>query len=284
MRMKDYSMQHKLNFSTFLVESKRLRFFDGPSDDVIEKIKTECSDIIELYKSRSKFIYRGEQVANKYGPNSIFIASIRDDRKPVEMDEKYHEEINSSMQRLALTAHRGNSIFCTTSTDDARSWGRVCVIFPKNGFKYTWFQNHNTEGYVFDDLNRGMRGVEQCYAAFQQVVVDSHNDATEAKEIVKRRNFGAAINHKFKDLFSMFGIDEDSRKLNSPETFREYLIDNMIIELEPFNKHLDRFLTRGGELLITGQEYYGVVLSILNAQTFSKLINDDSCPISKILK
>lgn len=277
--MKDYSMQHKLNFSTFLVESDRLRFIDDVTDETINKIKNECSDIINLYNTHSKFLYRGESIARKYGPKSIYAASIRTDRKPVEMDEEYHNEINDSLQRLGLTAHRGNSIFCTRNVSDARTWGRTCVIFPKNGFKYTWFANFDdSDSYVYDGLNRIMKLVETVFHLFIELTA-STSDPTEAKQLVR-----SSSNKAFKRLFSDFGID-DNGKILSPERFREYALDTLLSDFEPSSKQIEKFFSQRDELLIAGHGYYGVVIDGTNEPTSFKLItSDEEHPISKILK
>ena len=257
-----------MKFSDFLFESARLRKIN--KDTFIEDVQTECSDIIALLKTSQRALLRGE--AGARSTDGPFVASIRKNRKPVEMEDVRHHMFNAALQRNGLTAHRGNSIFCTTDAETASTWGAVCLILPKNGFKYTWFEDFSkaNEGYyVFDEINFKMSGIERSVDYFKQVIIDAGKKNVKlAKEIVATRNFGGGgpAGRTFKRQFQEYGLVETGDSLNDPSDFFDYLMDEFVNDLGATSKGINRFLNVNSEILITGVDYYGIPLGMNGAQ------------------
>jgi hypothetical protein len=58
------------------------------------------------------------------------------------------------VKEAGFTTLRGNSLFCNSSLNKADNWGKPYVIFPLNGFSYTYsakFSGMSAAGYTFAD-------------------------------------------------------------------------------------------------------------------------------------
>jgi len=93
-------------------------------DKFWKEIEVNCSDIISLYKTHNRLLYRGMK---RDGGIYFTKEQIRNDRK--------------SLNTHNLKALRSNSLFVTGDSDLAQYYGQPFIIFPKNGFNYTWFKN-----------------------------------------------------------------------------------------------------------------------------------------------
>ena len=100
-------------------------------------LEHECSDALSIAKSTGRFFYRGT-VDDMF---LIYKGRIRDNRMPTNTPREVQQRINDWMQHNGFRALRTNSLFVTTDLDQAKSYGTPFIIFPKNGFAFTWFQN-----------------------------------------------------------------------------------------------------------------------------------------------
>lgn len=117
--------------------------------NIVQKIKSECSDIIEIYKKHlfQFLLFRGLSSTNITDPKNLtfFTAEYPKNRLPRDSSPRVQEYLNKIFDSYECAANRSNSIFCTTSRMTARSYTNtsflpekfVSVIFPKNGFKFT---------------------------------------------------------------------------------------------------------------------------------------------------
>ncbi len=101
--------------------------------DMIEKIPDECSDILELYRSNRRVLFRG---SNSRG--SFYYDEPREDRRPSDSTPELQIAFDTYLASKGFTALRSNSAFCTNGYDHAAAYGLVSVVFPRNGFTYTW--------------------------------------------------------------------------------------------------------------------------------------------------
>lgn len=101
---------------------------------VTNYIKTRCSQILKLYKETDNYLYHGF----KDKMPLIFMGNPRDDRKPMDTDIELQKEADRKLKEAGFNALRSNSIFCTNRFKRASSYGEVYIIFPLNGFNYTY--------------------------------------------------------------------------------------------------------------------------------------------------
>ena len=107
---------------------------------LVQSIRDECKQILKLYASEpGRYLYRGsKRNVSMYKGVSQF------ERRPKDTDLTIHRNVVDAMINLGFTAHRGNSIFVTPSKHMARAFssvvlgGQVYIIFPIDGFDYSW--------------------------------------------------------------------------------------------------------------------------------------------------
>jgi len=110
-------------------------------------IESHCSQMLNAYRQAGSVLYRG--IRNTDDP--AIITNIRQDRKPVEMPPDAHKRLEKAYTLLGLKANRTNSIFCTSDSDTATDWGKLYVIFVKDGWSGTVFESVVDE-YVYDRI------------------------------------------------------------------------------------------------------------------------------------
>lgn len=102
---------------------------------VIELIKKHCSDILKIYQSTGQMLYRG----TKTNFGIAYIGTPRTERIPTSSNASINDAFNRAMEKLGYQARRDNSLFCSSSQSHAAGFGsNIYVIFPLNGFDYTW--------------------------------------------------------------------------------------------------------------------------------------------------
>lgn len=201
-------------------------------DDFINIVSTDCSEIISIYKQARGFIYRG--VRTNHG---AFKSTISKTRDPLHLDIDIHRNVNKIMKEMGFDAHRGNSIFASPNPETASSWGAQYIIFPHNGFKYTWFKDQ-TQSYIFNLL---------------EYITD---DALE--DYVKK--FKKYI-LQYDDYETRQAASQKVRKSKQYKEFEKQYIKDALIKLSPTNKNLVSAIQTNRELLITGDYYYAIHIS-----------------------
>lgn len=117
--------------------------------DYMKIVEKECSNILEIYKNpQTNYLYHGTK------RNSDFLKKpVKFREKTVSFDKMHHDLSHKMMQDLGYKATRKNSIFTTTDTTVAEIWGDVYIVFPKNRFKYTWFDTVDEYSiFKFEDI------------------------------------------------------------------------------------------------------------------------------------
>jgi len=114
------------------INEKLLKYFS-----FIEK---NCSQYLAAVKeANGRLLFRGQDDAAQ----PIFVAYPRLDREPKDSDPEAQKLIDKYLSALGFKALRSNSLFTTSSENNASNYGTVYAIFPKNGFEYTWSTKHD---------------------------------------------------------------------------------------------------------------------------------------------
>lgn len=104
------------------------------NDKVIQFIQKNCSQILKVYEhSNSNFLYSG-----KYSNSEVFFGKTINNRKPLGTDPRINSKLNQVLRQTGFKARRDNSIFATSMETTASEYGNTYVIFPINGFDYSW--------------------------------------------------------------------------------------------------------------------------------------------------
>lgn len=98
------------------------------------KIEKECSDFIKTIKSADNFLFRG--IKNN---EPVLYGFPHDQRATKDTKEEVQKIFDEYLKMANFKALRSNSIFCTSNYHTATTFGyHVYIIFPKNGFDFTW--------------------------------------------------------------------------------------------------------------------------------------------------
>ena len=103
-------------------------------ENVLTLIENDCSIFIrDTGKLRLK-MYHGF-VDEK---PEIFSDVPRDDRQPRSSSMNVQTQIDNMLKLSGFEARRGNSLFCTGNSKMSALYGKNYLIFPVNGYKFTW--------------------------------------------------------------------------------------------------------------------------------------------------
>lgn len=116
-----------------------LELVDIDPDIKIDKaVLANCSEILHLYSTTRQVLYRGILRINSARAKSIFIGEPVENRIPLNTSLALSIAIDNKLIKAGFKALRINSIFCTGDLEQAKEFGEPYVIFPFNGFKFTY--------------------------------------------------------------------------------------------------------------------------------------------------
>ncbi len=109
----------------------------------------ECSQIISEYRKAEGLLYRGLR-----RKELVIELPIRHNRRPMEMEPHFAKMLEAAYETFGITAHRQNSIFTTPMIEVTQTWGDTYIVFPKNGYKFSYFTEIQQGQYAFDLLRQ----------------------------------------------------------------------------------------------------------------------------------
>ena len=100
------------------------------------KIIVQCSQFVSDMKKAQMFLYRG--VDYSITPSPIFMANSPENRLP--KGQTFHEQriLDLLLSLSGYEAVRSNSASCSSTLAEISRFGRPYIIFPINGFDFTW--------------------------------------------------------------------------------------------------------------------------------------------------
>lgn len=166
--------------------SELVEYLDNDMTPVIEntmmQIHQQCSEVLAVYKKTGKMLLRGTSRALE----PVMKSAPRPKRKPRDTPNSIHLLIDGWLNEHGFTALRSNSTF--TSTDDkiTRAYGHQYLIFPSNGFAYTWFEKtDDLYGFINEFIeSKGLQSFDFADTDYQlrkarQAVRDNINEIME---------------------------------------------------------------------------------------------------------
>lgn len=249
----------------------------GPSK-FIQKLETECSEFLAVMRKTKLPLYRGV-----YTSKDTFYGVPRTNRSTKDSSPTFQIAFDGILKSKGFTALRSNSIFCTSNLEQASGYGDVFLIFPVNGFTFTWSQTRDDVAIDYDDLH--------------QFLPKKASSNSVKKAFIKKINeYGATKYKKNWDVFEVGNLDwididdienqaidhlyyhaPNSKSHDVDENFvRENGITSFISptlvfkDFKPDNKNLVAALKSGHEIYINGH-YYAVRAESLSEPLFKKL-------------
>src|ERR1035441_3846344 len=106
-------------------------------------IDSHCSEFLSSMKKSKQILYHGFRTGDISSVNGIFIGKPWPKRMPKDSDLKLQQTLDFIMKYEGFSALRGNSIFCTSKQNKASDFGYVFLIFPLNGFSYSYGDSYD---------------------------------------------------------------------------------------------------------------------------------------------
>ena len=100
-----------------------------------EAIDEHCIEFIKDMKTANKFLYRG---IDYRVTTPIFTDESPATRSPIGQTRENHKKLNILLTMGGFKALRSNSICCSSNLKEATGFGAPFMIFPANGYEFTW--------------------------------------------------------------------------------------------------------------------------------------------------
>jgi hypothetical protein len=146
----------QLEEELFALEEKN---FQDIVDYYSNLVETECSEFLQISKfTRGELLYRGvggSTTAKQSLFPSAFPGVPNSNRSPTDSSTLMQFTVDSVLKKSGFEALRSNSIFTTSNYDMAREYGKVYVVFPKDGFDFTWSSRYRD---FYEDFILGLFG------------------------------------------------------------------------------------------------------------------------------
>lgn len=105
------------------------------NDRIVKFILTHCKKILKIYEdSNWAWLYNGTKKYN----SPVFLGNLVKNREPRDTNSTVSLYIDKALQYVGFKALRSNSLFCISDKKTAASYGNIYIIFPLDGFSYTW--------------------------------------------------------------------------------------------------------------------------------------------------
>lgn len=193
-----------------------------PYEEFKTKVKRECSQILDFYKSLdfSHLLYRGYGYKNRlFNENRdvSFVMQYPVDRQPKDSSLLAQNYLNNVFDFYKCTANRSNSIFCTTDIYATHVYSlggfhQIGIVFPKDGFKFT-------TSYKIDDF--------YFYLTSPLINANPHifSDFLTKADLISKNTFG--LDYFFK-IFKVFRDEENVSFISQITNKRKQLIATVL--------------------------------------------------------
>jgi hypothetical protein len=98
-------------------------------------IEKHCQQFLKYSRQTKKFLYHGSNYS-KYSKYSL--SNTRTNRTPKDTQVGVQKAVDEYLTLRGFKALRSNSLFCTSDQIITQDFGEDFIIFPIDGFNYTW--------------------------------------------------------------------------------------------------------------------------------------------------
>ena len=237
---------------------------------LFDQINNNCKNYIKAVKKAKRWLYRGAS-----GPDA-YIGRSWVARNPRNSEREVQEIFDEQLQKLGMTALRGNSIFATSKMGRAKQYGRVFVIFPKD--RQSEFTYVNDDDLILHSMGKLPLDKRKWQSLKTNILAwckanKKQPASAELKDIVE--DLEDDIND-----WATWGFLEDDfmgEKQNwenkgvpsslFPQSLAEFVsLRGFVKEYRPTNQNLDIAIQKEYEVYVYGKYY------ALNVAKFGKLI------------
>lgn len=257
-------LQQKIDY----LEQKQKNILDDRDIDTLwQKIRQECSDYLQACGQAGSFLYRGIT-----GQSPTFFDHSPENRIPVDSSPLISASFDKSLQMLGFTALRKNSIFVTSRQTQAGAFGDLYVIFPKNGFAFTFTSNPEL---ILDSLHQVVSEPQQ--ELWMQKVLQAISQSPEKYPILAGKN---------RNIERMYRMIQDNVAVLSSQGFPEQLLEPLVDPqfilktYHPEKTNLAQAIKLGHEVYVHG-EYFALKYKWWKATLFSWMREIQNQPLTE---
>jgi hypothetical protein len=218
-------------------------------DDIWLRILSKrCTEAIDAYRSARKLLYRGMKTEIPW-----FRAASHQTRRPKDSSRRISEVFDELLYANGMKALRSNSIFATSSFEDAAEFGLVYAILPVDGFKFTYTKEKDivleTWSQVIDQET--MRKLDYAYEEAMTAKEDEPYKLPYGQDWITadHRNYDVAT---ALDRLKQISTNPWVQSLEEDDLFN---IDEFRKRYAPSNHLLEHAIDHGREVMISGQYY-----------------------------
>jgi hypothetical protein len=166
---------------------------DSEVTSIIQLLNKNCSQVLKAYKHAGQVLYRG--INNVDDNISIFHGKSRDNRRTMNTRADISEMLDNGLKNSGMIAVRSNSVFCTSDIDDAMYYGKSFMIFPLNGFVFTWNVKYKDfyTNYMANKFSNPFHSITERDAAIEEFREDSERENFAQKYSFTNMDFVKAI-------------------------------------------------------------------------------------------
>jgi hypothetical protein len=197
--------------------------FEISINDTLTRINDSCKEFISGVKAANTFLYRGIDTRKPF-----FNAATPNTRMPLGQSLQEQAMLDHILKTNGFTALRSNSRSCTPNITEVYLFGNPYLIFPEDGFSFTWSQHVSDIGIsrlVQKELHnwiaprnpfskRGNIPTHEEALTFIKNLGFRHDNLPEAlasgNEIIIHGNYFALSRYYIQDASNYFNIEEGS--------------------------------------------------------------------------
>jgi hypothetical protein len=220
---------------------------------LVQTIQKECSQALTAYKATGKVLFRGLKKNKSNTP--AYVGRSWNERRTLNSSDEGQQMFDYALQKMGISALRGNSIFTTSDSNQAEQYGFLYIIIPKDGFQFSW--TLNDPDMVIDDP----------MVLYKNDMIDKIDKAID-KYAEKNPKYSDASSFEWIDILQYEGYEKAMQYLKDIKFpgVQKITIDKLIDyqhikdEIRPTNKDFKAAIESGHEVLING-EYYAFELT-----------------------
>jgi len=239
--------------------------------EVISKIKHECSDIVKEYALTNKLLYRGTKTSRRETiSDNVYKIIPRNDRKPKDTDPSDQRSIDDLFEDIFGWRPRSEGVFVSSSSTVAKSYGKIYVFFPVNGYKYVWSPNYED---LYSDYfeNKTLYDEYDPFSYIGDWIDQETNEKFAEKYDIPYANSDYAT-YSYNGMKIDIYVDEDDLQISKtylwvPVVSEEEWMDSRDPSLENVvetyqDRNLHTYLKGGNknEMMFKCNYYYGILL------------------------
>lgn len=224
-----------------------------------------CDNILSLYKVLNQNKKHDEMLLLYRGMKKIKADAIYgkpyEARKPKDSKKDFDWLVNIGMEAMNIPARRNNSIFATGNFRHASDYGKVYIIFPVNGFDFTWSPKERDiiiDAYILGNTPTGFTNPTKVKALQKELGhTTNKSPLTYLRELAQKISEGELdSSYKAKIL--------DCIKIND-------LVDKLKSRLAFTTSELGSALLSHNEIYLKGN-YYGLLATPENLKYIKKML------------